>query len=58
MLIALLNRNPTKRLGSGSSDCSEIKEHAFFKVDRFSWDDVIQKRNINLPAPYIKRILV
>ena len=31
LLIALLNRNPSKRLGSGVSDCSEIKEHEFFK---------------------------
>ena len=57
LLIALLNRNPTKRLGSGANDCSEIKEHAFFKVDNFSWENVIQKRT-HLPAPYTKKILV
>ena len=56
-MIALLNRNPTKRLGSGSNDCTEIKEHAFFKADKFSWENVMLKKT-HLPAPYIKKILV
>lgn len=30
-LIALLNRNPSKRLGSGPSGATEIKRHIFFK---------------------------
>ena len=44
-------------LGSGGQDVVEIKEHAFFKVNQFSWDEVIFKRT-HPPAPYIKRILV
>ena len=55
--MQLLNRNPSKRLGSGGGDCEEIKQHAFFLVDNFSWEDVINKRT-HLPQPYIKRVLV
>jgi len=57
MLIALLNRNPAKRLGSGSRDCEDIKEHAFFTVHGFSWDDVANRRT-HPPKPYTKRILM
>lgn len=57
LLIALLNRNPSKRLGSGSGDCEEIKQHAFFKAEKFSWEEVAAKRT-HPPLPYTKRILV
>jgi len=30
-LIALLNRNPSKRLGSGPGGANDIKKHIFFK---------------------------
>jgi protein-serine/threonine kinase len=48
-----LNRNPHKRLGSGSKDAQEIKEHSFFKD--VNWDDVINKR-IPVPKPKIRKI--
>ena len=51
-----MNRNPGKRLGSGNADCEDIKQHVFFKADKFSWEDVAMKRT-HPPAPYIKRIL-
>lgn len=31
LLIALLNRNPPKRLGSGPGGANDIKRHPFFK---------------------------
>ena len=52
-----MNRNPSKRLGSGARDCEEIKEHEFFRVRGFSWEDVALKRT-HPPKPYTKRILV
>ena len=52
-----MNRNPSKRLGSGPGDCDEIKQHIFFQATGFSWDDVANKRT-HPPLPYTKRILV
>ena len=31
IILALLNRNPSRRLGAGLRDADYIKEHSFFK---------------------------
>eukprot|EP01022_Parablepharisma_sp_SALTPOND_P025582 TRINITY_DN59_c0_g7_i1.p1 TRINITY_DN59_c0_g7~~TRINITY_DN59_c0_g7_i1.p1 ORF type:complete len:795 (+),score=65.68 TRINITY_DN59_c0_g7_i1:112-2496(+) len=53
LLIALLNRNPQKRLGAGKLDADEIKAHPWFKGVK--WDDVL-KRKMKLPKPHIKPV--
>lgn len=50
LLIALLNRNPSKRLGGGKGDADEIKKHQWFKT--INWDDVIN-RKLTPPKPVI-----
>ena len=42
LILNLLNRNPTKRMGASSRDAAELKEHAFFNqgADTIDWDDV------------------
>ncbi len=52
LLIALLNRNPLKRLGSGRGDADEIKAHPWFKG--INWDDVL-KRKLRPPKPQTKQ---
>jgi classical protein kinase C/novel protein kinase C epsilon type len=47
----LLTRDPTRRLGAGEADASEIKAHLFFKDVNF--DDVYNKR---IPPPYFPTI--
>ena len=54
LLIALLNRNPQKRLGSGKGDADEIKKHPWFK--NINWDDAI-KRKLKPPKPHVKPII-
>jgi len=53
LLIALLNRNPHKRLGSGPVGASDIKRHTFFKG--FDWK-VCESRGLNVPLPYSKKL--
>ena len=53
LLIALLNRNPHKRLGSGPNGASDIKKHAFFKT--FDWQ-ACEQRKLPVPLPYIKKL--
>lgn len=57
LLIALLNRNPLKRLGSGKRDSEEVKEHEFFLKGNIDWD-VVRAKKLPVPPPYTKRILV
>jgi len=40
LIVALLNRDPTKRLGS-KDDVNDIRSHAFFKD--MSWDKLYKK---------------
>lgn len=48
LIVHLLNRNPSKRLGAGTSGASEIKSHLFFKdVD---WETILA-RKVPMPAP-------
>ncbi|EGC37997.1 hypothetical protein DICPUDRAFT_149347 [Dictyostelium purpureum] len=41
LISLLLNRDPTKRLGSGESDVEEIKAHPFFKS--MNWSKLLNK---------------
>lgn len=41
LLAALLERDPSKRLGSGPRDASELKDHVFFK--NLDWERVTQR---------------
>ena len=52
--LQLLNRNPTKRLGSGKSGADEIKAHPFF--DGLNWSDALQ-RKLAVPKPYTKKVI-
>jgi len=48
LIVHLLNRNPSKRLGAGAGGANEIKSHPFFQdVD---WDQVAG-RVVPMPAP-------
>ena len=49
LLRALLQREPSKRLGGGPRDALEIKEHPYFK--NTNWDDVYNKK---IPPPKMK----
>ena len=42
LLRGLLERDPNKRLGSGTKDAQEIKEHPYFKD--VNWDDIYNKK--------------
>ena len=37
-----MERDPNKRLGSGTRDAQEIKEHPYFKD--VNWDDIYNKK--------------
>ena len=47
LLTGLLNREPARRLGSTSTDASDIMGHAFFRD--INWKDL---RDRKVPAPY------
>lgn len=47
LLMKLLEKDPTKRLGSSPRDAQDIKEHPWF--DCINWDAVAEKK---LPPPY------
>jgi len=50
LLKGLLERDPGKRLGSGSSDYKEIKKHEFFaKID---WDKLYKRQ---IPPPFVPK---
>jgi len=53
LIVKLLNRDHTKRLGAGPSDAEEIKSHPFFKD--IDWDKAL-KKELKPPKPYIKKI--
>ena len=38
LIVHLLNRNPSKRLGAGAGGAAEIKAHPFFKD--IAWEEV------------------
>jgi serine/threonine protein kinase len=53
LLIALLNRNPTRRLGSGPNGANDIKRHAFFKD--LDWR-AAENRELVVPLPHFKKL--
>jgi serine/threonine protein kinase len=48
LIVHLLNRNPSKRLGAGQDGADEIKRHPFF--DSIDWNRVANKQ-ITVPKP-------
>ncbi|KAJ1827154.1 Serine/threonine kinase [Coemansia sp. RSA 2599] len=48
---ALLEKDPSKRLGSGPNDAEDIMKHSFFAG--VNWDDVLNKK---IPPPYVPEI--
>ena len=50
MIVSLLNRNPSKRLGAGPDGADEIRRHSFFR--NVDWQEVKEKR-LDLPKPEI-----
>ena len=54
LLIALLERNPQKRLGSSKEDANEIKAHPWFRG--IDWKEVME-RKLSPPKPTIKPIV-
>jgi len=53
LIIGLLNRNPTKRLGSGKGDSIEIKMHPWFSS--IDWD-LAMKRGLKPPKPTLRTV--
>jgi len=53
LLIALLNRNPHKRLGSSPAGANDIKKHIFFK--EIDWN-IVGDKKLPVPLPYMKRL--
>ncbi|XP_006820616.2 ribosomal protein S6 kinase alpha-5-like, partial [Saccoglossus kowalevskii] len=50
-ILKLLQKDPRKRLGSGTSGAAEIKRHPFFKG--LNWEKLAEKK---VPAPFRPRI--
>ena len=48
IIVNLLNRNPSKRLGAGQDGADEIKRHAFF--ENIDWEKV-SLRQMEVPSP-------
>lgn len=53
LIVKLLNRDPSKRLGSGPGDAEEIKQHQFF--NGINWEDVF-RRKLKPPKIPVKKI--
>jgi serine/threonine protein kinase len=53
LLVGLLTRNPTKRLGAGQDDASEIKRHPWFAS--IDWELTL-KRGLRPPKPSPKKV--
>jgi p90 ribosomal S6 kinase len=48
LIVHLLNRNPSKRLGAGADGADEIKRHPFF--DGIDWE-MVANRKMPVPKP-------
>lgn len=53
LLVALLNRNPNRRLGSGHGGAEDIKNHVFFK--NIDWN-MAECRQLPVPLPQMKKL--
>ena len=51
LMVSLLNRNPTRRLGAGPEGALEIMRHPFFT--NIDWDKVHAKKT-NPPKPRVQ----
>lgn len=50
LVLCLLNRNPSKRLGSGPTDAEEVKNHEFF--NDVNWEAIAAKKGeVKKPKP-------
>jgi serine/threonine protein kinase len=50
LIVSLLNRNPSKRLGAGPDGAEEIKRHPFFSS--IDWQ-VVREKKLQPPKPDI-----
>ena len=50
LIVSLLNRNPSKRLGAGPEGAEEIKRHPFFAP--INWEEAKEKK-LKPPKPEI-----
>lgn len=50
LIVSLLNRNPSRRLGGGPGGAEEIKSHSFFNT--INWKDAKEKK-LKPPKPEI-----
>ena len=50
LIVSLLNRNPSKRLGAGPEGSAEIKKHPYFET--IDWQ-VVRDRKMEPPKPNI-----
>ena len=53
LIQGLLVRDPSKRLGFGSSDINSIKSHPFFAA--INWDRLLKKEVIPVYIPIVKQ---
>lgn len=54
LIVALLNRDPNKRLGSGKNDFKDLQAHPFFNP--INWDHLMAKKIEPLYKPDVKGI--
>jgi len=54
LIVKLLNRDPSQRLGSGPGDAEEVMEHPFFKG--INWKDV-KDRKLKMPKPHVRKVV-
>lgn len=52
LVLRLLCKDPSARIGSGSTNANEIKKHVFFK--NLNWDSVYHRK---VPVPFIPHIM-
>jgi serine/threonine protein kinase len=55
LILKLINRDPTKRLGAGKMDAEEIMKHPFFK--NINWIDVMN-RKLKHPKPPVREFKI
>ncbi len=50
LIVSLLNRNPSRRLGAGADGADEIRRHPFFR--NIDWQ-VVKNKELEPPRPDI-----